>query len=627
MAERWMFADVVVPRTPLDELTYRFAPEELGELHPGDIVQVPLRRKTVTGAVLRVRADAAISAKEIQPVIDIVARQFITPDLLQLLRWTADYYVCHLGEVLELILPQIVSGKVETVNSEIGAAENGSNTLPPELEQAFTAGNFGVWVTAQRSEFEKLLFDFIRRAFSNGSVIILMPEADRVEFLSQLQRVWGERVIEYHHQMGKKQQRAAWQAIVSNNNVVVGMRSAVWVPVRRLSGVILINENANSFKEERVPCYHARDVAVARARFASCPVLVFASPPSVETWWNLRRGKYHLLDRVNFRIDRTNVFVVDMRQHRRELVSPLALRDLRNALKQQQIALCYINRRGLSRYVECADCGTVLKCSRCQSPYVLSGAGRVRCRVCGEENEAPERCAVCQGMNFNYRAPGVDMVVRELKRLGIECQSVTGGVQNLQLAAADAGATGFAPVLVGTRTVLRSDRLRVPGLVVFLNFDTEFTIPDFRSRERAFSLLVSLLSRKPSRLIIQTTRPEDSLLEFALQGKVSRFLDQELKLRAEAGFPPYKRLVAVEFSGEERTVLNWVNETVSELGVVPGVELLGPVKRLQPRQGKPQFRLIVKLPTNLMPAKVIDREKLKHPRIRVRIDVDPQEML
>ncbi|MEO0009489.1 MAG: hypothetical protein ABIK51_03095, partial [candidate division WOR-3 bacterium] len=151
MAERWMFADVVVPRTPLDELTYRFAPEELGELHPGDIVQVPLRRKTVTGAVLRVRADAAISAKEIQPVIDIVARQFITPDLLQLLRWTADYYVCHLGEVLELILPQIVSGKVETVNSEIGAAENGSNTLPSELEQAFTAGNFGVWVTAQRS--------------------------------------------------------------------------------------------------------------------------------------------------------------------------------------------------------------------------------------------------------------------------------------------------------------------------------------------------------------------------------------------------------------------------------------------------------------------------------------------
>lgn len=626
MTERLMFADVVVPRTPLDELTYSFAPAELGELQPGDIVQVPLRRKTVIGAVLRVRTDAGIPSKEIQPVIDVVARQFITPDLLRLLRWTADYYVCHLGEVLELILPQprIVAGKVGTVNSEIGAAEDVSNTLPSELEQAFTAGNFGVWVTAQLSEFQKLLFDFIHRALGSGSVIMLMPEGYRVEFLPQLQRIWGERVIEYHHQMGKRQQRTAWQAIVSTTGVVVGMRSAVWAPVRRLSGVILINENADSFKEERVPCYHARDVAITRARFASCPVLFFTSPPSVETWWNLRRGRYHLLDRVNFRFDRTHVFVVDMRQHRRELISPRALRDLRNALKQQQIVICYINRRGLSRYVECADCGTVLKCSQCQSPYVLTGAGKVKCRVCGEENEAPEQCAVCQGMNFHYRAPGVDMVVRELKRQGIECQSLTGGVE---FPSADVGAAGFAPVLVGTRTVLRSDRLRVPGLVVFLNFDTEFTIPDFRSRERAFSLLVSVLSRNPVRLIIQTTRPEDLLLEFALQGKVTGFLDQELKLRAEAGFPPYKRLVAIEFSGEEKTVLNLVNKMVSEVSVVPGIELLGPVKLLQSGQGKSKFRLIAKLPANLIPAKIIDRGKLKHPRIRVRIDVDPQTLI
>jgi primosomal protein N' (replication factor Y) len=627
-----MFAEVVIPRTPLDELTYFYRPEEIGELHPGALVSLPLRNKTVSGVVFQIKAECAFSKNQIQPISRVLAHQVLSEDLIKLARWTADYYRCHLGDVLELMIPPRLTSAVDFSTAVFEPAVSSNYPLKFEpgagFEQRFAENRFRVWFSGMRENFLKLITPFIRQRFKFGSVIVLMPEPGLEEFLPLLRAEFGGAVIEYHHRLNKKQQQIAWYSIVNRSNLLVaGVRSAVWVPVKDLAGVVVINENAASFKEERMPCYHARDVAIARARLSCCPVLLFGAPPSVETWWNVKNRQFKLLDQVNFGPARQNVFVVDMRLHRKEIISPRLVRDLKNVVQQQKTAICYINRRGLSRYVLCEDCGTVLRCSHCQLPLILNVAGKVWCRLCGYEGAAPERCVHCQGTNFSYRAPGADMVVQKLRQMGIKAINITCSARNQAISPSFSEESGYMPVLVGTRALLHQHAGQFDGLVALINFDTEFVLPDFRSRERAFALLISILQRKPDRLVIQTSRPEDPVLDFALKGDVAGFLDWELQMRAEANFPPYTRLITITCSGDEKELSSGLADINQQLEKIPGVELLGPIKLLRPRSIGAHYRLILKFPRNVLPAQILSKEFLKVLPGRVRIDVDPLEIL
>ncbi|MGC8797223.1 MAG: replication restart helicase PriA [candidate division WOR-3 bacterium] len=615
-----LFAEVVVPNMPLDELTYSFEPEKTGALSAGDLISVPLRKKMVTGVVFRVRPECEISAAQVQPVSRVLTRQVVSEEMLKLVRWAADYYLCHLGQVLELVIPGFITRKRKwQLDSETEPRAKEGGSCPVRMD---SLDGFQVLVSGVRDNLNKLLLPFITEQLNFGSVIVLVPEPGLEQLLLLLRSQFGPAVIEYSHRLKPGHLRRVWEQIVSGGDrVVVGVRSAVWLPVNRLGGVALINENAPSFKEERMPCYHAREVAIARARLFSCPVFLSASPPALETWWQIKNKRFKLIDRLNFRVFRQNVFVVDMRLHRRTLISPRLVRDLKQVITAQRSAVCYINRKGVSGYVVCEDCGTVLRCPHCQLALMLMEEGRVRCRWCNYEAVAPERCAGCQGTNFSYRTPGVDMVVRELRRLGIRAAKLTGSGP-----AGNSGAEAdYAPVLVGTRSALGKGP--APELVALINFDTEFALPDFRSRERAFTLLVSLLTQGPSRLIIQTYRPSDPVLDFALRGDVAGFLNWELKLRADAGFPPFYRLVAITCAGDEQRVRSGLARFARRLEPAGRVQLLGPVKLRRLRRGKPQFRLILKLLPDVQPAEIVSQELLKDLPGRVRIDVDPLEIV
>jgi primosomal protein N' (replication factor Y) len=628
VSARLLFADVVVPNTPLAELTYSFDPEEIGVVRAGDLVSVPLRKKMVTGVVFRVQSECEFLEQPVQAVNRVLAGQLLGEELLKLVRWAADYYLCPLGEALKLVIPSFVSvksGAIITDSASIiaSACDYSQIASGADRENLFSENRYRVWVSGVRQHLNELLISFINRRLGSGSVIVLIPESGLDEYLPLLHQQFGAAVVEYHHRLNRKQQLSAWRSIVAEpGRVIAGMRAAIWLPVKRLGGAVVINESSPSFKEERMPRYHAREVALARARFASCPVLLAGAPPAVETWWQIRNRRFSLLDRVNFPVVRRNVFVVDMRLHRGELISPRLERDLKN-LSERQSAVCYINRKGLSRYVLCADCGMVLRCPNCQLPLMLSADGMVSCRLCNYQAAAPERCAGCQGANFSYRSPGVDMVVRELMRLGIRATKITGSVP-----VSNSGVeSGYAPVQAGTRVLLRPDRNPAPALVALINFDTEFTLPDFRSRERAFALLVSILSSPPDRLVIQTCRPDDPVLDYALRGDVAGFLNWELRMRAEAGFPPWRRLVAITCAGEAAAVESGLTSFTRQLAADGRVEILGPVKLLHSRQGKPQFRVILKLPRDVLPAKILSQQLLKSLPGRVRIDVDPLEIV
>lgn len=599
-----MFCDVVIPRTPIDALTYE-VPSGM-EVAPGDCVRVPLRGKEVVGVIFQTKGKAAAGEEKVQfqQVSEIVHRGLILSEMLLLIQWVAEYYLASRGEVMSFVFPRGVFSRT------------GSTALPKTglLEQIPKAGHGGFEViVGTESEEKKRGAEFLRKARVCGSALLLMPERRLKEWRNFVRDIWGEGVVEYHNGLSPASQRKAWlKAQESEHTLVVGVRAAVWVPLRNLAGVMILNEHFPGYKEERRPMWHARDVAITRAKFASCPVLLCDRTPTIETYANIKACRYHLLSPLKFSVTRERVFAVDMRLHRGELLSPRLVVELKRAVAKGKSAVLFLNRKGVSRFVVCRECGAVLRCPECGVPGVLTAEARIVCRYCGVDYPAPDECPLCRGVDFEYRAPGVDMVRRKLKEYGF---SSTGPM-----------------IVVGTRKLLSEDFPDNLGVVGIVNLDTEFALPDFRSRERVFHFLSDIIARiqqQGARLVVQTYRPEESVIDFCLRGDVARFFEEELVLRKKVGFPPYRRLLLVTITGEDPELVKNQAEVVRRtvesqmVGICPPVEILGPVSVKKRR--KPAMRLLLKIPPTIIPGMVVPKLRLE--RCNLRIEVDPQEVV
>jgi len=611
------YCTVVVPRARLDELTYTFDPAQFPNLGPGDLVLVTLCSKPILGVVLNTCASPCPD-RDIQPVQKIMKERVVSKELLSLTRWVADYYVCHLGDVMGLVIPSGVQKKFipgPEIKEATAVREIAETTpVPVGLARAVAEGRFGVWVSVNEDNCKTVVNRFVEQALNFGSVLILMPEPELSHWLVVLRSCFGEQLVEYHHRLTKKQLRTAWFSFFTpGNKLIVGVRSAVWAPVKNLAGVVLISEHSQAFKEERQPKYNARDVAITRASFARCPVLILDRTPTLETFLNVRRRRFTLVDRLRLPRFQEGVFVVDMRLHKNEIVSPRLLRELKLVKEKGKIALLYINRLGLSRFVVCEDCGQVLKCPHCLVPVSVTGTCRTVCKLCGYTSGAPDICPQCQGAQFLYRSVGVEMVGRSLKELGIEAQIFSAKDNQAQ-------------VLVGTKRLLRCEVEKDLGLIALVNFDTEFALPDFRIREKAFALLVELLQRArrfQARMVIQTYRPDDPVLNFALNGDCIGFMNRELLMRQEAGFPPFKRLIAITVKGrDEEKTRSEASALVCDLKKIAKLEVFTPMPL--PQKG---VRVILKLPRDIIPGKVIDQNLFKRSGVKIKVDVDPLKVV
>ncbi len=615
-----MFCEVVIPRTPLNCLTYCFRPEETGELEPGDCVRVPLRGRQTLGVVWAINREgpAALDCSAIQSVAGLIGKRVVSLEMLNLVRWVADYYASALGEVMGFVLPRMVSrallvrGEEEKVLVQETVLPRQAG-LPSGLVCALEEKQFGVWVDFEYQN-QKTVEEFLARGLIYGSLILMMPEPRLADWLPFLKERFGNVVIEYHNRLTPATQRRLWYLIKqARNRLLVGVRSVVWAPVEDLRGVVILNEHYSGFKEERKPRFNARDVAITRARLNSCPVVLSDATPAMETWYNVKRGRFQVVTPPWSRPMREGVFVVDMRLHKGEVLSPRLVTELKRAKERNRTALCYINRKGVSRYVVCQTCGTVLRCPDCDVPGVLMSDGTLSCRYCGLTKPAPDSCPNCRGVDFQYRAPGVDMVKRKLEEYGLW----------------DDGKR----VVVGTKSVLFAPFPDDLGVVGIINFDTEYALPDFRGREKAFGLLMDVLCRARNcgaKVIIQTYRPDDGVINCALTADVTGFYDWELRMRKDTGFPPHRRLVLFTFSGRKRDRVMEVIDVVRRiLSRVDNVEIMGP---LLLRKRKPTAHLIMRLPTNIMPGRFLMLLLAKggwerKGDVTVKVDIDPKDII
>ncbi|MBM3315643.1 primosomal protein N' [candidate division WOR-3 bacterium] len=616
------YCDVVIPRARLDELTYTWEPAELGELRPGDCVSVPLRGRPAAGVVFGLLARSPVQST--LAVKGLVRPGLLTREMLESARWVADYYCSRLGDVLGHLLPRRVERhQVRAAAAAPPAArEAAAGAEAGPLLAALTERRFGVWVSCRDRQRREWAAELIAAGLERGSVLLLLPEAKLGRWLPSLRERFGPALVEYHSTLGQRLLREAWLDIRwSERRLVVGVRAAALAPVPDLAGVVVIDEHDPAYKEERRPRFHGRDVAIARARQAGCPVLLLDRTPSIETWHNLEAGKYEWLEPPAEPEPRPGSFVVDMRLHRGELLSHRLVKELGRVRDAGRSAVIYINRRGLSRHVACGSCGLVLACAACGVPLVL-GRGRVACGFCGTDRPAPDRCPQCTAAEFDFRAPGVEMFARALARLA-------GKARVREVVAESAGSPLAAGEFhVGTRALLGRQWPEDLALVAAVNADAGLALPDFRSRERVFQSLFEFCrraARAGARAVIQTRRPDDGTMRDAVDGRVADFAAAELRLRRESRFPPAVRLALISLSGaSEEALLRRARALQREMERGRRCEVLGPATEPGRRAA---VRLLVKLPRGRKLSEVVAPGRLDRLGVEVRVDVDPLELL
>ncbi len=665
---------------------------------PGACVQVRLRGKKAKGLVLEVLARSPVP--KTLPVEKLVEPKLVSGELLRLLRWVGAYYFGRMGEVLGLALPRGICGyglrrtkPAKAPGSELTPASSVPRPVVSDLHSSsfIFHPSFSVTVHTAPGSRDDIVAGFVAAALERGSVIVLLPEFEAGRMADALRSRLGIEPVLYHGDRKASERKSIWRKLRSSEyRLVLGVRSAVFAPVPDLAGLVVLDEHDKVFKEERHPRFNARDVAIARARLADCPVLLCDPTPSAETWLNLRTGQYQMAQSPNlksqgestksegesaksevesaksqgesdkFQGERTkskeespesqvespksdfaispfhsvisaalpDTLVVDMRKHRGELLAPVLVNELKEAGAAGESSVLYINRRGLSRYVACGDCGSPLSCPDCAVSLVLFSGGDLCCRYCGKASAAPETCPACGGPDFRLKAPGIEMAAREVTRLLPDAKVVTVLNESVPRSSFFVPRSSAEPgtVIVGTRALFGvpwPERVRV---VAALSVDDDLCLPDFRARERTFQVLSELSRRAAAQgatLVLQTRRPDDPAVQYAAAGDVARFLDQELKLREELEFPPYRRLVLIELSARRGPGVAKHGEMLCRrLGRVQGVEAMGPV----PVRGRADtVQVLVKVARNLRLDRIVTLRQLESDGVRARVDVDPLE--
>jgi primosomal protein N' (replication factor Y) len=439
---------------------------------------------------------------------------------------------------------------------------------------------------------------------AGGGVVFLVPEVALTpqtvaRLRSRLEAIApGHRCVVWHSHLSEGERLDGWLALATGEaRVVVGARSAVFAPVRDLRLVVVDEEHEPAYKQDETPRYHGRDVAVMRAKLTKAVCLLGSATPSLESYANARAGKYRLLQLPQRVDDRQlpQIEIVDLRieamQHRGLTTLSHKLVDAMQArLERREQTILFINRRGYSSSMLCTKCGHVEECTHCSIAMTYHRADEtLRCHLCGDQRPAPARCPKCGAPDIRWRGLGTqrveEAVRRVLPRAKIERMDTDTMAKKHRFREVLGNfRAGKIDVLVGTQMIGKGLDFPNVTLVGLVDADISMHVPDFRSNERTFQLLVQVAGRagrgdRAGEVIVQTFTPQADAIQFSRHADFVGFAEMEMKLREQFRYPPYRHLIHHLFRGTNPEKLQffaeqWARLVEKELG--GRVELRGP---------------------------------------------------
>jgi len=662
------FVEVALPLPLRRTFTYRI-PEALSERAlPGAQVQVPFRQRRMRGVIVSRAASSEL--RESRDLDAVLPGAPLPAHLMELAAWIAEYYIAPPGEVLASALPGGLEGfagsrarRQATADPVMPLALGGRITLSTAqrtaiaaIGRAMEAGGFAPFllhgITASGKT--EVYLRVAQEARERGrQTLVLVPEiALGSQVVAAFRARFGARVGLLHSYLSLGERRRTWElARRGALDVVVGARSAVFAPLPQLGLVLVDEEHEPAYKQSEQLRYHGRDTAVRRAQLLGIPVVLGSATPSLESLANAARGKYQRLS-LPERVTRRSlpaVRVVDLRREGEgaSMLSRPLHAALLERLERGEQALLFLNRRGHSHYTQCRGCGFVPRCPRCDITLTLHVSPREwRCHYCGHHEPAGTRCPKCGAALLHFSGAGTQRVERELaarlpKARVLRLDTDVARQRQHPERVLRAFAKGEADVLLGTQMIAKGLDFPRVTLVGVLDADVALHLPDFRAAERTWQLLVQVSGRAgrgaaAGEVFIQTCTPEHPAVQAAVLHQPQVFIDPELEQRRDAGYPPYRRLVAVLFTGaEERDVERAANAVADALGDPGGgAEVLGPAPQaLAKLRNRFRWHLLLK-GTHAARLREVARRALDaatqpgFPKaVSVTVDVDPGEVL
>ena len=496
------------------------------------------------------------------------------------------------GHSLQTITALIKRGLLETYEQEVGRLNHGGEPhldkiqpLSPvqqdaynQIQFSFLKKNVTLLHGVTSSGKTEIYIHLIRQALEKKQqVLYLLPEiALTVQIMERLQRVFGDRLGIYHSKYSDAERVEIWQKQLSGHpyDVILGARSAVFLPFQQLGLVIIDEEHESSYKQQDpAPRYHARSAAIMLAQMEGAKVLLGTATPSLETYHNAKTGKYGLVELFQRYkgIELPEIQVVDIKdlQHRKMMngpFSPLLLSKVREALERGEQAILFQNRRGYAPMIECKQCGWVPHCQHCDVSLTLHrNLNQLTCHYCGNTYQVPTECPNCGCTQLQTRGYGTEKIEAEVHDIFPEARiarmdlDTTRSRQAYERIINDFSA-GRTNLLIGTQMISKGldfDKVSVVGI---LNADTMLNYPDFRAYEQAFMMMAQVSGRagrkgKRGLVILQTKSPDLPLISQVVRNDYAAFYRSLIAERQQFRYPPYYRLVYVYLKHRQDAVV------------------------------------------------------------------------
>ncbi len=616
---------LVAPLTFTGAASAGFTYESDQELQPGRIVMVPLGRRQSLGVIVKAGVPRPnFATKAVSEVLDIPP---LPAHLMELAAWLGDYYYASPKAVWQTLLPAGVSRR----RREPKAAADAAVFRLPKQDQALTPVQATAVDQIQNGQTityllqgvtgsgkTRVYLELVAAQLKAGhSAIVLIPEiALTPQVIALFEASFPGRVVAYHSGLTEAGKHRAWQQVLEADEpvVVVGPRSALFLPVRQ-PGLIVIDEcHETSYKQEQNPRYHAIPVAGKLARLTGAKLVLGSATPGLQEVYAAESGRIQLVKLPERVLGRPlpAATIVDMRDRTvrgaNQFLSRPLLAALTETLGRGRQSLLFINRRGSASSRICQNCGYVASCSTCELPLTFhADLAKLICHVCGKRETPAALCPECGHSELRFLGGGTKRIETEIGQLLPEAR-----LARLDKDSADPRRlpelyaqlhAGTIDILIGTQMIAKGLDLPRLDTVGVVNADTMLYMPDFSSSERTFQLLTQVAGRagrdgQAAQVFIQTRTPEHPAIQTAAHGDFWAFAKTESAYRQALRYPPYRYLLKLTFSHRQAEAATRATQALYDtLKQQGGVQVLGPAPAFHERAGGSfHWQIIVKSP-------------------------------
>jgi len=498
----------------------------------------------------------------------------------------------------------------------------------------------------------EVYFQAVAETLKQGrQALVLLPEiALSAQWLDRFERRFGAAPQLWHSDLTPARRRDTWRAVSEGRaGVVVGARSALFLPFHDLALIVVDEEHEGAFKQEEGVIYNARDMAVVRAHLSNIPIVLASATPSLESVTNAQAGRYRLLHLPERHggAQLPDISLIDMRGEAPSAghwISPALVDQLKQTFAAGEQAMLFLNRRGYAPLTLCRTCGHRFACPNCTTWLVTHrrGAGRMQCHHCGYATPMPDKCPACEKETLAACGPGVERLAEEVAELFPDIRTDIAASDSIAgpKAAAELVARIEAhdvDLIIGTQIVAKGYHFPMLTLVGVVDADLGLSGGDLRAAERTYQLLYQVAGRagraqRPGRVALQTYMPDHPVMQALLSGQREQFIEIEAGARKQADMPPFSRLAALIVSGPFEAE---VDKVAVQLGrAAPNfkdVMILGPaVAALAKIRGRHRRRFLVRAPKQVDIQALITAWMAASPvagKVRIQVDIDPYSFL